>query len=619
MAGSSTNAFELVRQSVRIEDVIGEQLRLKPSGREFVCLCPFHDDHNPSMRVVPAKQIFYCFVCTAGGDVFKFVQRFHKMTAGESLRYLADRYHITLPQKMVANPQAREARENLLLASAWAGRQFRTWLNDESGAVAKSYLRERGLTPPTIEAFGLGYCPENWTALAQAASRDRIDIEHLVDAGLLKKRNDGSPFDVFRNRVMFPIIDSGDRVIAFGGRILPSAAPDDQSGPKYLNSPESIIFNKRDMLYGLNKARAAIIQSGEAILVEGYMDVIGAHQVGVLNVIAALGTAFTEHHAMMLQRMARRVVLVFDTDEAGRRAADRAIQLLLAFPLDVCVMHVPGAKDPCDYCLEQGGAAFKELVAKATDALQFKWGQLTQEFQASSSRTQKSNAIQAMMRMLATLAANPQMDSVRRALLEKDVGYMVGMSLDDVHAAINAMSTQDTRPLNELQAPAPALNSLKSSRIATAGEKAQQWILGIILTSPVMYTDVMDDWELDLFTPGILRSAAAALVEYLDGAGQLRTCSLSEFVSLQQDATVVQLAITLQREAENIADPRQCLLESIAYLKRQMETDARDVRAGDMLLNSVPTEKSVPQSLVDLLERRREDHRKSQQRQQGKA
>ena len=621
MANSSSNAFELVRQAVRIEDVIGEQLRLKPSGREFLGLCPFHDDHNPSMRVVPAKQIFYCFVCTAGGDVFKFVQRFHKMTAGESLRYLAEKYHITLPQKLTSNPQAREARENLLLASTWAARQFRAWLNGEPGARARNYLRQRGLTAATIEAFGLGYCPDNWTALAQAAGRDRINLEHLIDAGLLKKRADGSPFDVFRDRVIFPIIDSGDRVIAFGGRILPTEKPEDQMGAKYLNSPESIIFNKRDMLYGLNRARSAIIQSGEAILVEGYMDVIGAHQAGITNVIAALGTAFTEHHAMMLQRIARRLVLVFDTDEAGRRAADRAIQLLLAYPLDVAVMHVPGAKDPCDYCLEHGGEAFRQLVASATDALQYKWGQLMQEFQTLSGRTQKFNVVQAMMRMLATVATNPQMDAVRRSLLEKDVAYLVGMPLDELHAAVNDLSSKDVRSAASTDTAGEAVNQSTSRRIVTAGEKAQHWILGILLTEPALYADAMDDWALELFTPGVLQSAAAALVEYLDGAAQLRACNLSEFVSLQQDAEIIQLAITLQHEAENIPDMQQCLLESMAYLKRESQSDNRKANEGMPTAvdpDSATIKKGAPQSLVDLLERRREDHRKSQLRRQGK-
>ena len=616
MANSSTNAFDLVRQSVRIEDVIGDQLRLKPSGREFVCLCPFHDDHNPSMRVVPAKQIFYCFVCTAGGDVFKFVQRFHKMTAGEALRYLADKYHIKLPDKFVPNPQTREARENLLAASAWAGRQFRQWLSGDLGGSARAYLRQRGLTAATIDAFGLGYCPDSWTALAQAAGRDRINLEHLVDAGLLKKRTDGSPFDVFRDRVMFPIVDSGERVIAFGGRILPSDKVDEQGGPKYLNSPESLIFNKRDMLYGINKARSAIIETGEAVLVEGYMDVIGAHQAGVANVVAALGTAFTEHHAMMLERIAKRLILVFDTDEAGRRAADRAIQLLLAYPLDVCVMHVPGAKDPCDFCIEQGGEAFKGLLAKATDALQYKWSQLTREFQASAGRAHKSKAAEEMMRILALATANPQMDTLRRTLLEKDVAYLVGMSLDEVHAAVNDIQHHSTQPVSTSSSPLAHATSSKLRPVATASEKAQQWVLGILLTTPALYTDIVDDWSLDLFTTDPFRSVAAALVEYLDGAAQLNACTLAEFVALTQDEKIIQTAIALQREAENIPAPRQCLLESIAFLRRHEEQDMKHDSPPQNTAEQAGGR--IPQTLVDLLEKRREDHRKSQLRRQGK-
>lgn len=610
MAHSSTNAFELVRQSVRIEDVIGEQLRLKPSGREFVCLCPFHDDHNPSMRVVPAKQIFYCFVCTAGGDVFKFVQRFHKMTPGESLRYLADKYHIKLPDQPTGNPQNREVRENLHAATAWAAKQFRQWLQGDIGGTARAYLRRRGLTAETIDAFALGYCPDSWTALAQAAGRDRINIEHLVDAGLLKKRTDGSPFDVFRGRVIFPIVDSGRRVIAFGGRIVPSEKPSQDEGPKYLNSPESLIFNKRDMLYGLDRARSAIIESGEAVLVEGYMDVIGAHQAGVANVVAALGTAFTEHHATMLTRIAKRLILVFDTDEAGRRAADRAIELLLAYPLDVSVMHVPGAKDPCDFCIEQGGDAFKKFLADATDALEYKWGQLTREFQVSAGRAQKSKAVEEMMRILALAASNPQMDSLRRTLLEKDVAYLVGMSLDEVHASITEFQPRTTR--REDRQPEPVASGATASRSAAgASEKAQQWVLGLLLTDPSLYTQILDEWSLELFTSESLRPVAAALIEYLDGAAQLKMCSIAEFVSLQSDAKIIQSAIALQREAENIPAPQQCLLESLAYLRRSTELESANAAPPNP---SAAGPARVPQSLVELLEKRRADHLKSRLR-----
>lgn len=559
------------------------------------------------MRVVPLKQIFYCFVCAAGGDVFKFVQQYHKMTPGEALRYLAEKYHVALPKLSGAATGSREARENLLAASAWAAQQFRVWLASEAGGAARGYLKQRGLTAGTIDSFALGYCPDGWTALAQAAARQRIAIEHLVDAGLLKKRNDGSPFDVFRDRVIFPIFDSGDRVIAFGGRILPSAEPTEQTGPKYLNSPESPIFNKRDMLYGLNKARAEIIKSSEAILVEGYMDVIGAHQAGVTNVIAALGTAFTEHHATLLQRICRRLVLVFDTDEAGRRAADRAIELLLAYPMDVCVLHVPDAKDPCDFCMDHGGEALKQLVAGATDALEYKWAQLTHEFQSSTGRSRKSGAAQAMLRLLALAAANPHMDQVRRTLLEKDVAGMIGMSLDEVHAAVLEM----LRPGDPTGGSAHPTKPV--SKIAGAGEKARRWVLGTLLSHPALYLEVSGEIGLEWFADEPYQTLAAALIEYLDGASNVKGCSLSEFVSLQNSPDIIQLAIAVEREADHGQTARQCLLESIEFLRRS-EREGGAAAVAEATTDLSATAGAVPQSLVELLDRRREDHQKSQLR-----
>ena len=434
----ATYIFQKVRDAARIEEVVGEHVSLRPAGRELVGLCPFHDDRRPSMHVVPHKQIYWCFVCGAGGDVFRFVQNYHKMSAGEALRFLAQKYGVKLPEFRSESPGAKQAaslREKTFAANQWAAKIFKENLRNSSGRTALKYLLQRGLTDKTIEEFELGFAPDGWTHLVSAAVRDGVSSQLLIGSGLLKERSDGSPFDAFRNRVIFPIQDLGGRIIGFGGRILPGSnttvetpeakAEAEQEGPKYLNTPETTLFSKRETLYALDKSRQTIMKFECAIVVEGYMDVIGCHQAGVGNVVATLGTALTQEHVKLLRRFTNKLVLVFDSDEAGRRAADRAIELLLKYPVDVHIASVPDGKDPCDYCMTHGGEAFSELIANAPDALEFKWQLLIGTFNKSESLAQKQEAATAMLRLMAPVVMLTQSIDVVAILLGRDSGWNV--------------------------------------------------------------------------------------------------------------------------------------------------------------------------------------------------
>ena len=372
--GSSGDIFTQVREATDIVEIISEHIALRRSGKEFVGLCPFHDDRRPSMRVVPQKQIFWCFVCATGGDVFKFVMNYHKMTAGEALRYLAQRRGIKLPELPArggrgGGPDAAQQREQITITNNWACDFFEHQLRSPAGRAGLEYFRQRGLTDATMQQFRLGMSPDKWTGLCDAAGRTGVTPEQLEAAGLIKKRADGSPYDAFRNRVMFPIEDATNRVIAFGGRVLEEKR--DPEGniveAKYLNSPETRVFTKSESLYGLNHAKAAIIKSNQAVIVEGYMDVIACHQAGISNVVATLGTALTSQHARILRRFCQSIVLLFDSDDAGYRAADRAMEIFVGQPLDVKIASVPNGKDPCDFCMSHGGEAFAQVMAGAVE------------------------------------------------------------------------------------------------------------------------------------------------------------------------------------------------------------------------------------------------------------
>jgi DNA primase len=352
--------------------VVGEHVVLKKKGREFVGVCPFHDDKSPSMTVSPAKQFYYCFSCGAGGNAIKFLMELQRQSFSDVVLELARKYQ--LPVETLEGPQQERLRQQLsrrdqlhkvlALAAGW----FRSQLRSPEGASALAYLREqRGLSETTLESFGLGYAPERWDGLLSHLQQvEGYTPELLEAAGLVVPRRGGDGFyDRFRHRVMVPICDRQGRIIGFGGRSL------DGGEPKYLNSPETEVFEKGKHLFGLDKAVNAIRKDDRAVVVEGYFDVIALHAAGITNAVAALGTALSSQQITQLCRCcdAKRLILNFDTDRAGVRAAQRAIgeveQLALQGQLELRVLHLPAGKDPDEFLKEHGAGEYRSLLDQA--------------------------------------------------------------------------------------------------------------------------------------------------------------------------------------------------------------------------------------------------------------
>ena len=364
--------IEAVKERADIVDVVGEHVVLKKKGREFVGVCPFHDDKSPSMTVSPAKQFYYCFSCGAGGNAIKFLMELQRQSFGDVVLELARKYQ--LPVETVEGPQQERLRQQLSrrdqlhrvlrLAAGW----FRDQLRTPEGAPALAYLRDsRGLSETTLEAFGLGYAPERWDGLLQHLQQvEGLAPELLEAAGLVVPRKGGGGFyDRFRHRVMVPIADRQGRIIGFGGRSL------DGAEPKYLNSPETEVFEKGKHLYGLDKAVNAIRKDDRAVVVEGYFDVIALHAAGISNAVAALGTALSSQQITQLCRCCdgKRLILNFDTDGAGVRAAQRAIgeveQLALQGQLELRVLQLPAGKDPDEFLQQHGAGEYRSLLDQA--------------------------------------------------------------------------------------------------------------------------------------------------------------------------------------------------------------------------------------------------------------
>jgi DNA primase len=377
-----------IKNAVDIVALVGEYLTLHRTGSKFKALCPFHDDHNPSLELNPERQSFKCWSCGAGGDVFDFVKAYERVEFAEALRMLAERAGIVLETPASGAAPRGPSKSDLYAVNAWAEHEFAEALG--RAADPRAYLAERGITPASRDRFRLGYAPDARDWMTSRARKHGYTVELLERAGLATRGSEpsGPVRDRFRGRLIFPIHDDRGRTIGFGGRILPpllqQMAATGKNVAKYVNSPETPVFQKRRVLYASDLARPAARTAGWVAVVEGYTDVIAAHQSGLANVVGTLGTALGDDHVLALRRLADRIVLIFDGDQAGQKAADRSLELFLAHDVDVRVLSLPETLDPCDFLVREGGDAFRAMIDRAVDPLDFVIQRAEQRFDFDS-------------------------------------------------------------------------------------------------------------------------------------------------------------------------------------------------------------------------------------------
>jgi DNA primase len=349
-----------LKSRVDIVSVIGARVRLKKAGATYKGLCPFHTEKTPSFTVSPIKQFYYCHGCHAGGDVFKFVMEMEGVTFPEALKELAERNGIPIPKRSQYTDDESRVREAAFQMHEIAAESFRANLNGPSGETARAYLLRRGLKPETIEQFGLGYSERSGHALLRLLEQRKFTGAQIKDAGLARNREDGTFYDYFRGRLMFPIHNEMGKVIGFGGRGL-----SDEDIPKYLNSPETPIYKKSKVVFNLHRAKEAIRKEDRAILVEGYMDVIGVSAAGFRGVVASCGTALTADQVRAVKRHADRMVVNFDPDAAGEKAAEDKLPILLEEGMQVRIVELDGGLDPDEYCKDRGAEAYRACLDNA--------------------------------------------------------------------------------------------------------------------------------------------------------------------------------------------------------------------------------------------------------------
>ena len=370
--------IEEIRLRSDIVEIIAEYVPLQRKGKLFLGLCPFHSEKTPSFTVSSEKQMFYCFGCHTGGNVFSFLMKKESWSFLETVQNLAQKHGIILPEKELSSRERAEQKQWLRWREIheWAGNYFqKTLILDEEGTPARTYFKQRGIDEDTVKSFRLGYAPNHWDGLLKYMEQMGVQPEELVNAGLALERENvpGQFYDRFRNRVMFSITNVRGEVIAFGGRVL------DDALPKYLNSPETAFFNKGHNLYALHKAYQGMRQEGFGILVEGYMDAIAVHRAGFTNSVASLGTALTKDQAKLLRRYTGRIVIAYDADAAGVAAALRAGEILQSTGLSVNVLTMEEGKDPDEFIKRCGPGAFRNALEKAKTYIEFKYFTLAKE------------------------------------------------------------------------------------------------------------------------------------------------------------------------------------------------------------------------------------------------
>lgn len=549
---------EEVRLKSDIVDIIGSYIKLKKTGSNYMGLCPFHNEKTPSFSVSRSKQMYYCFGCGAGGNVFTFIMQYENYSFVEALKFLAERAGINLPEREYSEREKRQAdlKRRLMEINKEAAKYYYYQLKSERGQAARQYLSDRGLSEETIKSFGLGYANRFSDDLYLYLKKLGYEDELLKQSGLVSFDEVRGGHDKFWDRIMFPIMDTANRVVGFGGRVIGSG------NPKYLNSPETIIFDKSRIMYGLNRARKS--RETYFLICEGYMDVISLHQAGFTNAVATLGTAFTEQHAALIKRFTQEVVLTFDSDNAGIQAALRAINILRNSGLTVKVLNMHPFKDPDEFIKALGADEFKNRIAEAKNSFFFEIDVLQNNFNMDDPEEKVKFFNEVAKKLLSfsdDLERNFYLDAVAKnykvdaALLNKLVGKL---------GANMAVQT----PIAVKQ---PAGSRDKEKQGGRDGiDKIQRLLISWISEDPEIYHKIKNIVKPEDFTDGIYYEVAKLVyAEYENGYNvePAKIISCFEDTEMQSEAASLFNAELLDDIKE--ADRQKALFDTVYRLKEE--------------------------------------------------
>ncbi len=498
----SDDIIEEVRSKNDIVDVVSQYVKLTRKGSSYFGLCPFHNEKTPSFSVTPGKQMYYCFGCGAGGNVFNFIMEYENYTFGEALKYLADRAGVELPKIEYSREVRQKAQEKaeLLEINKQAAQYFYYQLRIEKGQRGYEYLKDRGLSDETMRKFGLGYSDKFSDGLYRFLKSKGYSDERLRESGLFNVDERHGMYDKFWNRVIFPIMDVNNRVIGFGGRVMGDAKP------KYLNSPETKIFDKSRNLYGLNIARTT--RRKYLILCEGYMDVIAMHQAGFNNAVASLGTALTSGHASLLKRYTQEVLLLYDSDEAGIRAALRGIPILREAGVNSRVVSLKPYKDPDEFIKNMGPEAFEKRLDEAKDSFLFRVSVAEDEFPMDEPQGQNrffERCAEMLLELKDELERNLYIDAIVKIYKGR-----YGISSEDLRKRVNTLALKGTPAEHRIQ---PKSGTSEKKKRESASDTSQKLMLTWLVTYPGIFDKVAQYLTPEDFVVPLYREVAQMLFQ----------------------------------------------------------------------------------------------------------
>ena len=591
----SDDIIEEVRSKNDIVDVVSQYVRLTKKGNSYFGLCPFHNEKTPSFSVTPGKQMYYCFGCGAGGNVFNFIMEYENYTFGEALKHLADRAGVELPKIEYSREVRQKAQEKaeLLEINKQAAQYFYYQLRTEKGQTGLDYLKNRGLSEETMRKFGLGYSDRAGGGLYRYLKAKGYPDDRLRESGLFNVDERHGMYDKFWNRVIFPIMDVNNRVIGFGGRVMGDAKP------KYLNSPETKIFDKSRNLYGLNIARTT--RKKYLILCEGYMDVISMHQAGFTNAVASLGTALTSGHASLLKRYTQEVLLLYDSDEAGIRAALRGIPILREAGVNSRVVSLKPYKDPDEFIRNMGPEAFEQRLEEARDSFLFRVEVAENEFSMNDPQGQNQffeRCEQMLLELKDELERNLYIDAVVKIYRGR-----YGISSEDLRKRVNTLALKGTPAEHRTQ---PKSGSPEKKKKESASDTSQKLMLTWLVTYPKIFDKVAQYLTPEDFVVPLYREVAQMLFQQRE-EGEINPARLlNSFPDSEEQREVASLfnaTIHLETQQEHDQAFADTLLrikqESLAEKNRNW--DPSDLQGLQKLVKA-------KKELEDLGRKRRELH-----------
>lgn len=569
MAYYSDDLIEEVRARNDIVEVVSDHVRLQKKGSTYFGLCPFHNEKTPSFSVSPGKQMYYCFGCGAGGNVITFVMQYENFTFPEALQTLADRVGIELPKQEMneAQRKAADRKSKILEIHKVAAKYFYTLLRGPQGSHALEYFKKRELTPQTMQHFGLGYSNKYSDDLYQYLKQQGYEDEILKDSGLVTIDERRGGYDKFWNRAMFPIMDVNNRVIGFGGRVM------GEGEPKYLNSPETIIFDKSRNLYGLNFARLS--KKTQILLCEGYMDVIALHQAGFDNAVASLGTAFTSGHASLLKRYTKEVYLTFDSDGAGKRAALRAIPILKEAGLTAKVINMSPYKDPDEFIKALGAEEYQKRIDQAENSFLFEVRMLQQDYDLNDPESKT-----AFFREVAVKILNFREELERENYIEA-VAAKYHIGFEQLRAMVRSEGTRGGITKNQ---PARRTSSEAVKKKEDGRKQSQRLLLTWLIEDEKLF-DVIEPYiSPEDFTEPVYHQAAQMLFEQKQ-SGQINPARIvSMFSDEEQQREIAELFHARIHPVETRMEKEKALKETIIRIKKNsMEYRSKHLDPTDMV------------------------------------